>query len=97
MPETESNSCDLNINNAAVLSTDPTSPNFLQPKRHGGDIDKGTDIGYPYTGTAPTSEPSNSAPTPQASRRGRRSWLTIPDPSSAPASALSNLLPGAAR
>ena len=53
MPDTKSNSWDLNINNAQVLSTDPTSPNFLQPKRHGGAIDKGTDIGYPYTGTAP--------------------------------------------
>ena len=70
MPDTKSNSWDLNINNAQVLSTDPTSPNFLQPKRHGGAIDKGTDIGYPYTGTAPDLGALQLGLTPQASPQG---------------------------
>ena len=52
MPDSQNNSWDLNIK-PRVLSTDPTSPNFLQPKATGGAIDKGQDIGMPYTGTAP--------------------------------------------
>jgi hypothetical protein len=47
------NTWDLNITNPQFISTDPTHPDFLALQPTSPAINTGTNVGLPYTGTAP--------------------------------------------
>jgi hypothetical protein len=48
-----SNTWDLGIERPSFVSTDPTSPDFVQPTADSPLVDAGTDVGMDYSGEAP--------------------------------------------